>query len=168
MSNSTNIIKKALLGAALLAGLVASAARADVTVFNVTDTMFGPAFQGKSYEFTIGTTGPVTATLSDNGFLAPFDFLALAITKTGGGTMGSVTSPPTALPASFGFFATLTGSYTAIVIGKPSAVLPAGTFGVTVAAVPEPEVWAMMVVGLTLVGFRVIRKSRLSKAQRIA
>ena len=104
-----------------------------------------------------------TVTLSDNNFLTSFDTLALAITKTGGETVQTLTAP-----GSFSFTPTATGSYTAIVFGDPgvSNGIELGTFGVTVAAVPEAETWAMMLVGMGLVGWQLRRKVKASAASR--
>ena len=102
-------------------------------------------------------------TLVDNGFLANFDTLALAITRTGSSTVQTLSGP-----GEFTFTPTSTGSYTAIVFGDPglSGNVEMSTFGVTVAAIPEAETWAMMLVGMGLVGWQLRRKVKAGAAGR--
>lgn len=149
-------------GVALALGAGAASAQA---VLERTDSFHGDAssFQSRQHEFTIGTPGIYMATLIDTGIFTNFAELGLGIAKTGGDAMGSRTSP-----GSFSFNATQTGSYTAIV----SAILGSGplqnqgTYSVSVALVPEPETWAMMLIGVGLVGWQLRRKAKSSAANR--
>jgi hypothetical protein len=101
--------------------------------------------------------------LVDNALFVPFTAVGLGVTRTGDGTMGSRTSP-----GSFTFDVGAADSFTAVVGGiVPSgASLPIGTYGVTVALVPEAETWAMMLVGMGLVGWQLRRKVKSSAASR--
>jgi hypothetical protein len=135
---------------------VTPVAKAGVTVTDgvvtITDGFFG-AFTERSYNFNLGA-GPYTASLVDTGVLFPFQTLGLEV-KTGGGTSLGVLSAP----GSFNFASLAAGSYVAIVSGLPTALEPPlSTFGVTIAPVPEPEIWAMMAVGMGLVGYQLRRK----------
>jgi len=150
-----------LMFVALVLGLsVASTARAAVPVLEWTETIIGgPAALETS--FTISSLLPHKVTLTDNGFLAPFEFVALGVFKTGGATMGTIVGPGT-----FSFTPTVLGSYTATLVGLAGTIegLAVSTFGVTITAVPEPEAWAMLVAGLGLVGMQV-RRRRLASAR---
>ncbi len=161
-------LSKYALALALAAGIGAQA-NASAPVFEKTDSLSGDSFQSVSYAFSIPSLGEYKAVLTDNVLPAMFDFLKLAITKTGGGTMGSV-ELGVSNTGSFSFLATSTGSYTALVFGDPGTIsLPkrgggsitvsAGTFGVTVSAVPEAETYMMLLSGLALVG--VVARRRL-------
>lgn len=150
-------------GVALALGASVSAQAA--AVLEVTDSFAGSAgsFQTTKYDFSITTPGPYLATLTDTGIFTDFAELGFGIAKTGGAGMGSSTTP-----GSFSFNATQTGSYTAVV----SAILGSGpfnnqgTYSVSVALVPEPETWAMMLIGVGLVGWQLRRKAKLSAANR--
>src|SRR5262245_48095783 len=76
---------------------------------------------------TVDTLLPHLVTLVDNRFLASFDFLSLAITRTGGATQGT----PLTAPGTFQFTPTQLGSYTAVVFGDPGTFSgrSVGTFG---------------------------------------
>jgi len=161
-----NVLRAArnlLVGAALL-GAAASASA--VTVLAVTDTFSGAGVvNSRSHTFTIDTPGTYLASLVDNELFAAFSVLALGITKSGGDTLGTLGGP-----GSFSFSASAAGSYTAVVGGivGPGGLLPIGTYGITVSLIPEAEVWAMMVVGVGLVGWQLRRRSRQSEATRLA
>ena len=142
--------------------LGAASAQAADPVLEVTGTLDATNLSD-TYTFNIDTPGPYLATLIDNALFVPFTALGLGVTQTGGPTMGSITSP-----GSFTFTATAADSFTAVVGGiVPSgAALPIGTYGVTVTLVPEPETWAMMLVGMGLVGWQLRRKVKSSAASR--
>lgn len=171
-------LRRAAAGAALI---LAFAAPAKADLLAVTDTFIyngTPALSVMDYVFNVASATPAVATLFDNTISSQrFLFLQLTIARVGDGTMGITTqagSGPN--PTSFSFTAA-PGSYKATVLGVPGALnipnLPAGlsfgagTYGVTVAAVPEPEVWAMMLVGAGLVGYQLRRKARAASAAAI-
>lgn len=139
--------------------LVTSATHA--AVLEVSDGLVGSGTQFKSYAFTISSTGPYQATLGDYRFPIAFTSLALGITKTAGDFKGSISSP-----GSFFFNADTTGSYTALLFGQPTAA--GGSFSISVSAVPEPEVWAMMLIGAGLIGYQVRRKSKTGPVKIVA
>jgi hypothetical protein len=116
-----------------------------------------------STTFNIDSLIDHTVSLVDNAFLADFDRLELLITRTGNGTMTTLSGP-----GSTTFTPISVGSYTATVFGDPgdSSGVSLSTFGVTVAAVPEAETWAMMLVGMGLVGWQLRRKVKASAASR--
>jgi hypothetical protein len=140
---------------------VGNPAHAYDPVLEWTGSMTG-GLQLASMNFTITDTSlPYIASLLDNGFLAPFDFLALGVFKTGGAQMGSVIGV-----GAFTFTAPVTGAYTAIVVGDPGATpfgFSSSTFGVTVTPIPEPDIWAMLLAGLWLVGLQLRRKLKASR-----
>ena len=113
--------------------------------------------------FSIDSLQQQRVSLFDNAFLASFDALAVAITRTGGATVATLLSP-----GSTTFTPTSTGSYTAVVFGDPGTFggRSVSTFGVTVAVVPEAETWAMMLIGMGLVGWQLRRKAKASAATR--
>jgi hypothetical protein len=152
------------LACAVALALGASASAQAANVLEVTDSFVGAAgtFQTTDYDFSITAPGTYVATLIDTGIFAPFDSIGLGIAKTGGAAMGVRTSP-----GSFSFDATETGSYTAIVSAfMGSGAFPQGTYSVSVALVPEAETWAMMLVGMGLVGWQLRRKVKSSAASR--
>lgn len=166
----SGVIRKLLVTCAL--AFTTWSAHAAVDVFNVTDGFGGTGFQFKFYDFLIGTPiaplgGTVTATLTDTRVLAPFSSLGMSIFKTGGAPV----APTLFSPGSFGFTVApgAVGSYTALVFGVPSS--PLSVFGVNVSIVPtipEPEIWALMLVGTGLVGFQLRRKRKAAEANRLA
>jgi hypothetical protein len=113
--------------------------------------------------FTITSLVEHTVSLFDNGFLVNFDSLDLLINKEGGATMVTLDGP-----GQKSFTPTVLGSYQARLVGDPGDASPLNlsTFGVTVAAVPEAETWAMMLVGMGLVGWQLRRKVKASAATR--
>jgi len=117
-----------------------------------------------SRSFSIESLTQQRVSLFDNAFLANFDFLSVLISRTGGATAATLLAPGTTT-----FTPTAIGSYTATVFGDPGALgaRSVSTFGVTVAAVPEPETWAMMLVGMGLVGWQLRRKAKASGATRL-
>ena len=146
-------------------------AEAPVEVFAATNTVFGDSFQSQSYEFTVGDVGlpRLLVSLFDNEVPTPFQYLELAVTRTGGATVGTVALDTTA-SGSFAFDL-LPGSYTAIVFGLPGATnlvlrgggtreVFAGTYGVTVNAVPEPGTYALLLAGLGMMAFVARRRMR--------
>jgi len=160
-----NVVKlgRVATAAALALGITANANAANVFVWS--DGIINEA-SFLINDFDVTSLTPLTVTLTDNNFLAPFDTLALAITPTGsppGSTLQQLTSP-----SSLTFTPTQTGNYTAILFGDPGAVNgnTFSSFGVTVAAVPEAETWAMMLVGMGLVGWQLRRKVKASAASR--
>ena len=149
--------------AAILALPMAKSADANV-VFAKSDNIVG-GVGAKAYDFTIATSGEYTASLSDLLFPVPFSFLGMVVSQTGGASVGPpVEIPPSSSPAALSFDAD-PGSYTLQVIGSPSGNLLAGTFsvqvasgaGVTVAQVPEPTTWLVLVAGVGVVGAMRLR-----------
>ena len=151
------------LACAVGLALGAAVAQAADPVLEVTGTLDATNLSD-TYTFNIDTPGLYLASLTDNALFVPFTALGLGVTRTGGETMGSVTTAP----GSFTFTASGADSFTAVVGGiVPSgAALPIGTYGVTVTLVPEAETWAMMLVGMGLVGWQLRRKVKSSAAGR--
>jgi hypothetical protein len=151
--NPIRPVAKAAIALCLVGGLAAQAQASDA-VLEWTDTILGgPSVLSTKFDITSDMMHKVT--LIDNGFLASFEFLSAAVTKTGGATMGSIIGP-----GSFSFKPPVMGSYTAIVVGTPGSFdgISLSTFGLTVSAVPEPGTYAMMLAGLGLVGWLVKRR----------
>ena len=100
-------------------------------------------------------SGPHTLSLVDSNAIYPFVSLSLVL-KTGGGT----TIDALAGQGSFNFTASA-GQYQTLISGVLTTSTPTlSTFGVTITPVPEPEIWAMMVVGMGLLGYRLRRRQR--------
>ncbi|MCC7487580.1 MAG: PEP-CTERM sorting domain-containing protein [Burkholderiales bacterium] len=151
-----NLLARLVLMLALSVGAL-PAAQAGITVTDgvvtITDGFFD-SFTQRSYGFNLGA-GPYAATLVDTNVLYPFQSLGLEVKTLGGTSMGTLGAP-----GSFNFTSLAAGPYVAIVSGLPTALIPPlSTFGVTIAPVPEPEIWAMMAVGMGLLGFRLRRKA---------
>jgi hypothetical protein len=149
-------------------GLLFSA-NAHAAVFQVSKLLEGQNPQTDTYPFFINSVGTYNANLLDIGSPVPFSQVTLAIFSGTG-------SNPTLLgqiyqPGSFDFGADHPGFYTAGVFATPGAYIInnstrfAGTYEVTIAAVPEPEVWAMMLIGAGLIGYQVRRKSKAGPAK---
>jgi hypothetical protein len=154
------------LGAALLlsvASMPVSAATAELFRhdFTTTDTIFNLGFLPT---FKIEHSGLVTATLNNVGFPSDFSFLGMAVVKSGGATYGKIFTPGsfdfTVGPSDFGDFRVLL-AYQGTLPGS------AGTLNV-VGPIPEPEIWALMLVGGGLVGFQLRRKRKAMEANRLA
>ena len=149
--------------AAILAMPMSRLADAAV-VFAKSDNIVGEV-GAKAYDFTIASSGEYTASLIDLAFPAPFSFLGMIVSETGGASVGSVQIPPSLSPAAFSFDAN-PGSYTLQVIGTPSGNPLVGTFSVqvasgaaaTVAQVPEPTTWLVLVAGVGALGAMGLRK----------
>jgi hypothetical protein len=154
-------------------------AQAAVSLLQETAAFPGTGFQFKFYDFLIDSSiaplgGTVTATLTDTKVLDPFSFLALAIFKTGGAAVAPTLTvkPGAADSGSFSFFVApgALGSYTALVMGTPVNPL-ISVYGIDVSiapVIPEPEIWALMLVGTGLVGFQLSRKRKQAEANRLA
>jgi hypothetical protein len=110
-----------------------------------------------SNTFAIGSAGVYEVTLTDVGFPDAFSFLAVGMFK-GSAFLGGIFAP-----GSFTFTAPTAGSYKATVFGTTSAPRYFGSYGLTVTAVPEAQTWAMMLVGVGLVGFQLRRGGRHSR-----
>jgi len=121
----------------------------------------------KVYDFTIASGGEYTASLIDLAFPEPFSFLGMVVSHTGGASVDSVKIPPSSSPAGFSFDAS-PGDYTLQVIGNPSGNPLVGTFSVqvasgaavTVAQVPEPTTWLVLVAGIGVVGAMRLRNRK--------
>ena len=150
------------IACAVALALGAASAQAADPALEVTGTLDASNLSD-TYTFNITAPGTYLATLVDNALFTPFTNVGLGITRTGHETMGSITAP-----GSFTFSVGASDSFTAVVGGLvPSgATLPIGTYGVTVALVPEAETWAMMLVGMGLVGWQLRRKVKSSAASR--
>ncbi|HTS52594.1 MAG TPA: hypothetical protein VMH26_04915 [Burkholderiales bacterium] len=118
--------------------------------------------------FTIDTPGLYQAsivdlaTLDDTGFSDPFSSLELAVKQLGpsGGFFGKAGLAPA--PPSFTFSVDNPGSFAALV----KAVTGCDGFGfyeidiTRIAAVPEAEMWLMLLAGVGLTWYAKIRKGR--------
>ena len=150
-------------GVALALGVTMNASAANLLEWS-DSILDNPNFLLNNFDITELVSHRVT--LSDINFLAPFDMVALAVTRTGsppGSTVQTLLAP-----GELTFTPTELGNYTAILFGDPGSAngVALSTFGVTVAAVPEAETWAMMLIGMGLVGWQLRRKVKASAATR--
>jgi hypothetical protein len=144
-----------------------SAAQAAATVYATTQTIATPGVTALNTPFTIDTAGLYVASLFDLDIGVPFSFIEFGVSAAGGGTLGSVISGSGSTN-----FTAIPGNYFANIVAVPG-ILPgpsgfvASTFSANVTLVPEPETWAMMLIGVGLVGWQLRRKLRLSAASRL-
>jgi len=129
--------------------------------FLTTDTAFHLEFLPT---FKIENAGLITATLSNVGFPSDFSFLGMAVVKSGGATGGKIFTPGS---FSFTVGASELGDYRVLLGFQGTTPGSAGTLNV-VGPIPEPEIWALMVVGTGLVGFQLRRKRKAAEANRLA
>lgn len=167
-------VRRTLTAVGIAAALPLSAQAASFA-WEVTDTLFGAAGEAKSYLIrndgaptSFLPAGPYAGGLFDVG-TAPFralDSITMAIFRTGQPGTPVLVQEGT---GTFTFSVTIPDSYTAIVVGKPVAGggFPVSVFSANVSLVPEPETWAMMIVGVGLVGWQLRRKIRSSQATRL-
>ncbi|MEW6677198.1 MAG: FxDxF family PEP-CTERM protein [Pseudomonadota bacterium] len=139
--------------AALLVIGASGAQAADEVLLTSGIMMGGPQFA--SYTFEISDIGSAyKASLLDYAMPASFDYLSLAVTR-GASLLGTVTGG-----GSFTFSALEVGTYTALVFGDTGGAFDAGSYGITISAVPEAETWAMLVAGLGMLGMVVRRRDQ--------
>src|SRR5688572_11727209 len=140
-------MKKALLGLAML--MAASASHAGV--LDVTESIVGVGATAHEYEFVIEDAGLYAGELIDFEFPFAFDFLGLAVSKTGGAPIVTIGQPG---PFSLGVLDP--GSYTGIVFAYLDDG-PFAAYSLSVSLVPEPHVWLMLGMGLALVSWQRMR-----------
>lgn len=151
MKGGSNVFRL-LIAAVAFVGMVGSAQA--VPVLNTSGAIAGVGTDSNT--FAIGSAGLYKVTLSDFGFPDAFSYLALGMYQ-GASFLGGITSV-----GSFTFLAPTAGSYKATVFGSTSAPSYFGSYGLTVTSVPEAETWAMMLIGVCLVGLRLRSRTRSS------
>lgn len=120
-------------------------------VFETSGTMSGNAHH--EYSFEIGSIGSYTATLTDFGFPEDFQVLRMKI-RDDHHSLGQITGP-----GQLSFSANNTGSYTAMVFGNTTpGNYRFGSYGLSISPVPEPETWALLLIGAGLMGFQLYRQ----------
>lgn len=145
-------LRRSVLAALLVLG-ASGAQAADEVLMTSGIMMGGPQFA--TYTFEIADTSTAyQASLLDYVLPASFDYLSMAITR-GADLLGSITGN-----GSFTFSALETGTYTALVFGDAGGAFDAGSYGITVTAVPEAETWAMFAAGLGMLGMVVRRREQ--------
>jgi hypothetical protein len=128
--------------------MAASASHAGV--LDVTKSIVGVGATAHEYAFVIQDAGLYAGELIDFEFPFAFDFLGLAISKTGGAPLVTLDQPGS-------FSLSLDpGSYTGIVFANLQGG-PFGAYSLSVSLVPEPHVWLMLGVGLALVSWQRLR-----------
>lgn len=131
-----------------------------------------PLLASSTEFFSIDTAGDYRVTLYDYLFDAPFTFLRLLVA---GGSLGGspITLNGTGSTQSSATFAALPGNYSITVHAIPGVVeiVPgiqanSSTYAWNVTMIPEPGTWAMMAIGLGLVGWQLRRRSKIAAASR--
>ena len=112
-----------------------------------------------TYNFSL-ISGPYNVSLVDTSVVNPFSSLGLDLRNNSDISVGSLGAP-----GSFTFTSLYSGAYKLDVTGTPGN--PLSLFGVTIAAIPEPEIWAMTLVGSILVGLQLRRKRNAADANRL-
>jgi hypothetical protein len=159
----SKLLGRLLLAVGLAASLNAAAATYDLGTLTNGDTDFGTYSVGKgsfsdTIDFSLGSASNLEAGIGSLEVLlggtvrTGITSLNMVIYNSSSAVLGSGTdiTVSSILP---------TGSYFAVITGIGSGS-NGGKFGGTfaVSAVPEPSTWAMMFVGLGLVGFIAMRR----------
>ena len=137
------------VGIFLLVGVICNSS-AESIVFEGHSFISG--VEGVASPFTVDVPGTYKGTLTDFGFPAPFEKLEIAITF--GGDMIKERKEP----GNFFFTATSTGQYWANIYGKAQNDPGVGLYHAQVALVPEADVWVMMMLGISLIAFKLNRR----------
>lgn len=146
------MLKKVIGTSVVAAGMLfAVSANASTVVYEKVSVV--PMMKFETEAFNVTTAGTYRATLSDFGFFDSFAHMGLAVT-TSSELMGKIVGP-----GSFTFDAN-PGKYYASFAGIAGAPSMVSTYGIQIALVPEMETWAMMAMGLGLVGYMVRRRTR--------
>ncbi len=169
-----------IAAAAILAGALVSPSHALGLEDSITLTS-APGVSGSfvnTYPFMLSVTSGIDYFTSRIDFPPPFSITSFVATLFSGSASlisGVDGSPARALiPNSFFLESLAPGAYQLRISG-----LASGTSGVDsysgllrvtapIAPNPEPEIWAMMLVGVGLIGMRLRRKSRLDGARHFA
>ena len=178
MSEDVHMIRNAIKKIGLVAVCVfaISAANAssgddmmdmDHVVFEEVGFIQGMDFSTTPFGIDMDTTDNdmfYRATLTDFEFNGAFDYLALMVTSATD-SMGGVQLMGGG-QAYFDFDAT-PGMYYANVFGVAGDSFDTSLYGVQIAMVPEMEVWAMMLAGMGLLGYKLRRRKRGSNTLRV-
>ena len=165
-------MKKSLVAGSVGLGLLALAGSASALTFNEA--------QGMSFEQALEVTPTVDNRLlfSVSGMISQFDSLSFSFLSPSGGPSVTATSSldPSVLLAAFndarntGYNLGAGTTYQVKVSGSTRAVIPGGEGTVSITAlnavvtmVPEPEIYAMLLAGLGLIGGIARRRIRSRK-----
>lgn len=145
---------KKLIGTMAIAAslLFAASANASTVVYEKNSLMTSYRFETASFQVPVA--GTYRAILADFNTPNPFGHIGLAVTN-GQEVLGKIIGP-----GSFLFEAAPGNNYYASfagLAGRPSRI---SAYGVHIALVPEMETWAMMALGLGLVGYVARRRTR--------
>ena len=163
----------AALRRACLAAVLAFSAlqvQAAANVFEQNASFQGNFFQFQYFDpFSINVAGSYRATIVDsNSVLAPFSFLGMAVFLSGGSPVANPITTAAGSSGSFDFNVAAPHNYTVLAFGTPGAsATNLSSFGITIAPIPEPEIWALMLVGTGLIGFQLQRKRKAAEANRL-
>jgi hypothetical protein len=143
------------VAALLLLGFIAGASAAeplfkDVLSVNHLDQTFSEALS-----VDITSPGTYLVDLRHDGGPNVFESLSLEVfsgSNTSGAPLGSIIGDGT-----FSFTADKAGIYTALAFGEKLKLHGGGTLAISVTAVPEPETWLLMLVGLGFIAFKSLR-----------
>ena len=174
MAYLASIARKAASVLAFVGGLSsgAPALSAPVLIVELIGNGTSTALDSQTHYFSLDS-GPHELSLSSlviPGFTAPPTSLGVTLVgPLAGGGFGPV--PGASLSVGDGTstvdFSAIAGAHAALVLGTPSAEPYRSGYILSVTPVPEPETWAMMVVGAGLIGLRLRRRARLGEARRI-
>jgi hypothetical protein len=138
------------VGLFLLVGAINNLS-AETIVFE--DHSFISGVESFALPFMVTVPGTYKGTLTDFGNPAPFEKLGIAI------TFGGDTIKERGTPGNFFFTATSTGQYLANINAKAQSDQGVGLYHAQVALVPEADAWVMMILGISLIVFKLNRRN---------
>lgn len=111
-----------------------------------------------AWHFSLGSISNIFATVSGTGLSG----LSMDMFSETVGTRGNIKKELVISGTTFSFASLAAGDYFLRIEGSPirNSLDHSYVGSISVAAVPEPEVWAMMVIGIGLMGYQLRRKSK--------
>lgn len=154
-------VTASLLTLSLAGGMMSTSAMANTPIFSAIGTLSPNdgshvgSIDVDTYTFSLMKLAPsYVATLSDSDVFGS-NFIGMTLFSPSAVALGGLLAP-----GSFSFVASELGTYTVVVAGTASKPYKLDFYGVSVTAVPEVGMWAMLLVGLGLIVLRLQDKPR--------